>query len=193
MLGIFPAGWRVPLTYRRDGKRYDVLVRLQGVHRAGELLTKMQGRPPQPPAPRAEAGRQARGEAGRTSRTTSQSGPRLQLPRTCASGADAGAVKAHFEARPGYVNYYFNRQAQERIWKGLTSRGDFAALDGAWTFEGTLEGLGDAHFELNDGKATVKLAAGEAAINVGDEPGGIARSARQRRIAGGPLALAAAA
>jgi hypothetical protein len=77
-------------------------------------------------------------------------------------------VKAHFEARPGYVNYYFNRQAQERIWKGLTSRGDFAALSGTWTFEGTLEGRGAARFELFDGKATVKLAAGDAAINVGE-------------------------
>ena len=28
VLGIFPKGWRVPLSYRRDGKRYDILVRL---------------------------------------------------------------------------------------------------------------------------------------------------------------------
>ena len=32
VLGIFPKGWRVPLSFRRDGKRYDILVRLAGYH-----------------------------------------------------------------------------------------------------------------------------------------------------------------
>jgi S1-C subfamily serine protease len=160
VLGIFPRDWRVPLTYQREGKRYDVLIRLQGVHRTGELLAKMQGRAPQPPAPRPKPEDKPEDKPEQ---------PRLpQLPGRAPATPMPEHVKAHFEARPGYVNYHFNRLAQERIWKGLTSRGDFASLDGPWTFEGTLEGLGAARFELNDGKATVKLAAGEAAINVGD-------------------------
>ena len=44
VLGIFPKGWRVPLSYRRDGKRYDILVRLAGVHGQEELLEKAAGR-----------------------------------------------------------------------------------------------------------------------------------------------------
>ena len=48
VLGIFPKGWRVPLSYRRDGKRYDVLVRLAGVHGEEELIEKAAGRPPWP-------------------------------------------------------------------------------------------------------------------------------------------------
>ena len=35
VLGIFPKGWRVPLSYRRNGKRCDILVRLAGVHGQG--------------------------------------------------------------------------------------------------------------------------------------------------------------
>src|SRR5438874_4427012 len=31
VLGLFPKGWRVPLTYRRENKKTEVLVRLQGV------------------------------------------------------------------------------------------------------------------------------------------------------------------
>jgi S1-C subfamily serine protease len=41
-LGIFPKGWRVPLSFRRDGEQYDVYVRLAGVHRDGELIDKIQ-------------------------------------------------------------------------------------------------------------------------------------------------------
>ena len=40
VLGIFPKEWRVPLTYQRDGKRHDILVRLTGMFDEGELLDK---------------------------------------------------------------------------------------------------------------------------------------------------------
>jgi hypothetical protein len=77
-------------------------------------------------------------------------------------------VKAHFEARPGYVNYHFNRLAQERIWKALAARGEFDAVKGLWTLEGTLEGLGEARFELDGVKASVSLPAGKAAMVAGE-------------------------
>ena len=44
VLGIFPKGWRVPLSYRREGERRDVYVRLMGVHTDEELLRKAEGR-----------------------------------------------------------------------------------------------------------------------------------------------------
>ena len=51
VLGIFPKGWRVPLSFRRDGKRYDVTVRLAGLHSDEDLLQKT-GRPtPSQPMP----------------------------------------------------------------------------------------------------------------------------------------------
>jgi len=50
VLGIFPKGWRVPLSYRRDSERYDVMVRLAGVHGREELIKKTEGRP-QPSMP----------------------------------------------------------------------------------------------------------------------------------------------
>ncbi len=45
VLGTLPKGWRVPLSFRRDGKRYDVFVRLQGVHGKEELIEKSMGGP----------------------------------------------------------------------------------------------------------------------------------------------------
>ncbi len=162
VLGIFPRDWRVPLTYQRDGKRHDVAVRLQGVHRSGELLAKLQGRTPQPPGPRPKS--QEKPEE----MPDGPMPPRMQLPPRAAAAPLPERVKAHFEARPGYVNYHFNRLAQERIWKGLTPQSDFSAFAGGWTFGGTMEGQGDARIELQDAKATLALPAGKAAINVGD-------------------------
>ena len=55
-LGTYPNDWRVPLTYRRDGKEYDVRVRLAAMHRAGELeaLLDAEHEPPVPREPRPE-------------------------------------------------------------------------------------------------------------------------------------------
>ena len=51
LLGIFPKGWRVQLSYRREGNVYDTFVRLMGVHSEPELLAKMEGAMPGEPRP----------------------------------------------------------------------------------------------------------------------------------------------
>ncbi len=43
ILGILPKGWRVPLSFRREGNKYDILVRLPGLHSREELLEKTLG------------------------------------------------------------------------------------------------------------------------------------------------------
>jgi S1-C subfamily serine protease len=45
VLGIYPKGWRLPLTYRRANQKQEILVRLQG------LLPKDEADPPQRPRP----------------------------------------------------------------------------------------------------------------------------------------------
>ena len=65
-LGIFPKGWRVPLTYRRENKTYPLYVRLAGVHGREQLIEKTLGRPAQPmpiPKPGEKPGR-AEGRQG---------------------------------------------------------------------------------------------------------------------------------
>jgi hypothetical protein len=49
-LGLYPRGWRVPLTYRRENKKTTVLVRLMGVQR--QELDDGTKPPPPPPGPR---------------------------------------------------------------------------------------------------------------------------------------------
>jgi hypothetical protein len=56
-LGIFPRGWRVPLVYRRGDVTERMMVRLEGVHRTGELWEKVAGTLADPEAkPKAEPG-----------------------------------------------------------------------------------------------------------------------------------------
>jgi serine protease Do len=52
-LGTYPAGWRVPITYRRDGREYDRTVRLASMHHGGELEELLQAdkAPPVPDSP----------------------------------------------------------------------------------------------------------------------------------------------
>src|SRR5205807_1123975 len=47
VLGLYPRGWRVPLVFRRENEKREILVRLMGVQRV-DLNT---GRPPEAPAP----------------------------------------------------------------------------------------------------------------------------------------------
>lgn len=52
LLATFPAQWRVPVTFRQDGKVIETVIRLASVHRGSELLEKMKSAlPPPPPAP----------------------------------------------------------------------------------------------------------------------------------------------
>jgi len=51
VLGIYPKGWRVPLSFRHEGQRYDVTVRLAGVHTPEELIRAVSGRPRRLPMP----------------------------------------------------------------------------------------------------------------------------------------------
>jgi S1-C subfamily serine protease len=50
ILGLYPRGWRVPLVYRREDKKAEILVRLMGVQRQ-ELPDKDPKDPKAPPPP----------------------------------------------------------------------------------------------------------------------------------------------
>lgn len=44
VLGVYPRGWRVPLEFRRAGKRKEILVRLMGVQRKVEIEDDKKGK-----------------------------------------------------------------------------------------------------------------------------------------------------
>jgi S1-C subfamily serine protease len=108
VLGLFPKEWRLPLIYRHENTKHEVLVRLMGVQR--EEGDDNQARPPRPgpqnrPAP----------------------APRSDSP-----------AKKLFISKAGYANYYFNKLETDRIWHGLLQLGDFSSYGGGWKITGEL-------------------------------------------------------
>lgn len=109
VLGLFPKGWRVPLVYRHDNDKREILVRLMGAIR--QELENGKPKPQEPPKPPTPA------------KPVQKNSPALKL----------------FEAKPGFANYYFNRQERDRLLGGFRKHGDFRSLQGAWVLEGDLE------------------------------------------------------
>ena len=173
VLGIFPKDWRVPLTYRREGKTYDILVRLEGLHSTDELVSKVQGQgaAPQPapdgpmpdaPMPKAEPGK---------------GGPRPAAPKGKPMPAMArrGAapmpkeVKDVFESHRGYANFHFNKVERSRVWGRAVARGDFHELNGPWVLKGELAAGGDAELKISDTQSAVTMPGGKLELALSDD------------------------
>lgn len=132
VLATFPAQWRVPLTYRQEGKVITTLVRLASVHRGDELLEKMKSAlPPPPPAPPKPAQETPEGE-----QSPDEEDPN-NVPKPPAEGdtdvmKDAGGepipdiAVARIQDRKGFANYYYNQQLQTQFIERL--RAQFAGL-----------------------------------------------------------------
>ena len=126
VLGIYPKGWRLPLTYRRAGAAKTVLIRLEGT------LAES----PEPTEPK---------------------GPKPAKPKK--AGADKSPANKLYQAKPGFANYYYNREAQNSLKAATLAKGDFTTEQGTWVMTGTVE--------LVDRK-------GEATIRFGESPEGLA-------------------
>ena len=103
VLGLYPRGWRVPLVYRRDNQRFEILVRLMGVQRSVQ-----EDRP---------------GAGGR---------PMPGMPRPPVPAGPPSPAAKFYKAKQGFANYYFNEQAQARVLAELARTGAFAKKSGDW-------------------------------------------------------------
>ncbi len=137
VLGIYPKGWRVPLSYLRDGTRRNVHVRLAGVHSRDELMQKIEEAPeePTPKDPKPDKD------------DDSPPKPDEQLPDGQQPAPKEPAKKPHGPAievpkelqpfivhRTGFANYYFNQLHRTRVWNAFrNATGDFATADTTWT------------------------------------------------------------
>jgi serine protease Do len=109
VLGLYPRGWRLPLEFRREQSRKDILVRLMGAQRRvlDDPDQPNDGKPPPKKGPAAP------------------------------KGPPSPAAK-FYEAKAGFANFYFNKLEKDRLMKAFLRHGDFSALAGNWTLEGGL-------------------------------------------------------
>jgi S1-C subfamily serine protease len=157
VLGIFPKGWRVPLTYRRDNKTYAIDVRLTGVHGREQLIEKTLGRPDQPP-PGSKPGQKGRKGQPRPPQTPQVVPQKLPMPEI---------VKKVYTEKHGYANYYFNNQEQERVLKLWKTPGDAKGNRGVWSFVGKLQSGKEIRFRISDTEVEIKAPSGDSKWTLG--------------------------
>jgi S1-C subfamily serine protease len=91
LLGTLPAGWQVPLVWRRGGTRHEMLVRLGGVHSAAKLAALAAG-----------GGDEAPDDGAK----------RPQLPES---------VRGLYDPRPGFANHHFAIVERDRVASALAA------------------------------------------------------------------------
>ncbi|MEZ6089220.1 MAG: trypsin-like peptidase domain-containing protein [Pirellulaceae bacterium] len=126
ILGTLPKGWRVPISFRYDGRTTDTIVRLAGVHGRDELLQKMDAAmPPPPPRP------QEKPEDAEKDSIDHANAHDSEIP------ADIAAI---YEAKHGFANYYFNSQHQQRLFDALKKQS--SPTQTPWSVSGPTENDG---------------------------------------------------
>ena len=151
VLGVFPRGWIVPLTFRRGGETFDTRVRLMRLHGQSELFDLVQQeaqKPLEPPG------------GDRPDQDDDQQQPKLpqlfkkrpELPET---------VEARFTEKRGYANYWYNLQKQHQLWSRFRGDADVPASY-QWQVRGRLPN--DELVEINTSleQATIRLPAGKS-------------------------------
>lgn len=118
VLGIYPKGWRVPVTVRRENQTKDVLVRLMG------LMDTPVGEGEQPPVPNQP--KQPR------------PGPPPQQDPLAAKAKQSPAMKL-FAEKKGFANFYFNEIEQKRLLTAFRGPADFGPLGTNTLIDGTFD------------------------------------------------------
>ncbi len=147
VLGTLPAGWRVPVVFRRSGRRVEILVRLAGVHAASELAAIVAGED-----------RAARGRP--QEKPAAPEPPAAPLPE---------AVRGLYEARSGFTNHHFNVLERDRVAKRIAGHAAAAAADGAWVLSGRLATGEPFRIRLSDAAGTIDLPTGTTEVDATDD------------------------
>ncbi len=152
-LGIYPAGWRVPVEYRREESTQRSYVRLAGVHAPGELedLLRRGAIAPEP--------EEKEGKDGNERNDNEDKLPESALLPTRPPIPDT--VQQMIQERAGYANYWFNRQRQETIWQGCR------AAIGASPAGKRLQLI--CEVEGENPEMQVSLSAGKSGIRIGEK------------------------
>jgi serine protease Do len=183
ILGIFPKGWRVPLTYRRDGKEHSTFVRLAGVHGDEELVRLLSRRPreeeipPDGPRPRPGQPGQPR-RPGDQPQPAPQPKPDDQQPRPNPNRAGRSPEKESeippeieklIQQKTGFANHYFNELNRDRVWRAFTGKADFSTVAGAWKLSGEMIGLGKVEVKLADDVSSGNFPQGAATLDASQD------------------------
>lgn len=134
ILGTLPRDIRVPIEIRREGKLQTLLIRLVGVHSSEELLKivaagldgQPDAHPPKPGEPKPGEPKTEKSIEPNPKDSAEKEQPGGDLPMGV---PDKKLVFSMLELRPGFSNYYFNRQQRQRISDRISVLGNFHGVD----------------------------------------------------------------
>jgi S1-C subfamily serine protease len=107
VLGLYPRGWRVPIEFRRENDNKTVEKK--------QALVRLMGVQRQELEDKTNAPKPAPGPAA----------PQRPVPDSPA--------KKFYEAKPGFANFYFNKQQRDRLLGEMRKYGgDFSKVTGDW-------------------------------------------------------------
>jgi len=106
VMGLYPRSWRLPVEFRREQNRKEILVRLMGV--MPRTLTDGGEAKPAPPPPK-QVVPQPKGPPSPTSK--------------------------FYVTRTGFANFYFNKLEKDRLMAAFKKHGDFSGVAGTWNIE----------------------------------------------------------
>ncbi|MBS0209336.1 MAG: trypsin-like peptidase domain-containing protein [Planctomycetes bacterium] len=166
VLGIYPNGWSVPMTYRRKGQLHDIVVRLASVHHPEELVQLLEGAgnekktepKPDGPQPAPKDAQPKQDEPERKPKRPSRAARRE------ASKSMPPVVREHYQAKRGYANYFYNLDNRSRVWQSFVARGNFIAATGAWTLTGRWVAKDDTTIRLEATGAQATLPGGQVRL-----------------------------
>lgn len=152
-LGVYPRGWTVPITYRRDGVTYDTRVRLMGLHDQSQLYDMVQQERAKPPQPHREDS-----EEGAEEEETPEPEPRTLPGRSSAELPEK--VASRYEPRRGYANYWYNLEHQQRLWEAYEQENPLIGSSYSWQLEGKTSTGESFEIDLQEQQAIMRLPEG---------------------------------
>ena len=157
ILGIYPKGWKLPISYSRDGQKTDTVVRLRALHRSAELNGSEEKEEPEPnPIPMPGKPGRKPGDA-----PANPHGENGEFPEK---------YKHLFEEKAGFANYYFNRQARDRLLKSVKSWGDFGPGNAVWTFAGKRDGKEELQLKLTEAAVGIRVGKDALVLSLEGDP-----------------------
>lgn len=144
LLGTFPAAWRVPITFRRDGQDFTIYTRLAYQHYESDLLNAVKEKLPQPmPIPERNPGEEHEdGQQPDTPDAPKVPGVPDMQKLLAAAGKQPELpekIKSVYEERIGFANFYFNTLENRQVQNAWSKEIQRDQLLGDWTLQGRTE------------------------------------------------------
>ena len=154
VLGIYPKGWRVPLTYRRSNTRADIYVRLEGVHREEELLQMLErGSAPSPPVPVPKKKNPPNDDTPPDDGDDKEEPNEPRIPDNHPGKKKKKELPAKiaelYQKKRGYSNYYFNTHFRDATWTRFRVAYLDDSLPQVWALAGDIDSGGKMELVAN--------------------------------------------